>query len=67
MNKEFSRNVLTDEGLQKMSGIAELFDELLESLKVKCPEGRELSLTKTKLEEACFYAKKSIAVCHNKD
>lgn len=61
MNNEFRVHTLNDIGISKTRIIASLFDSLLNQLKSCCPEGRELSLVKTKLEEACFFAKKAIA------
>ena len=58
MHSAFKVNVLTEERLDDMREIAELFNDLYETLRAKCADGRELSLVKTKLEEACFYAKK---------
>jgi len=61
MNKEFQTHKLDDAGFEKARSIAEAFDECLEKLKWLCFEGREFSIAKTKLEEAAFYAKKSMA------
>jgi len=61
MNKEFTFHKLTNEGMAQAKAIADLFDSLLDQLKHYCPEGREFSLVKTKLEEACFFAKKAMA------
>ena len=61
MNKEFEVHILTDNGIGKAKEIAAFFDEALNLLKIICPEGREFSIVKTKLEEACFFAKKSMA------
>jgi hypothetical protein len=61
MNKEFTVHMLNDEGKKKAGIIASAFDECLEKLKSTCPEGREFAITKTKLEEASFFAKKSMA------
>ena len=61
MNDQFTVHKLNDGGLEKAQAIAEAFDLLLEKLKKEVPEGRELSLVKTKLEEACFFAKKGMA------
>ncbi len=61
MNKEFTVHLLNDTGIVKAKELATKFDGLLEYLKTVCPESREFSITKTKLEEACFFAKKSIA------
>lgn len=68
MNKEFAVHMLNDTGKEKAKKIAEAFDALLTTLQEAptlderlCPPGRELSLVKTKLEEACFFAKKAMA------
>lgn len=62
MNKEFQVHMLNDSGKAKAAAIAETFDECLEKLLALCPPGRELSLVRTKLEEASFFAKKSMAM-----
>lgn len=70
MNQEFSVHRLNPEGLKKAEQIAEGFDALLTNiLKLATPanaqtvvtKSREVSLLRTKLEEACFFAKKAIA------
>lgn len=61
MNKEFEVHMLNAAGKSKASAIAGIFDEALDKLKAWCPEGRELAIVKTKLEEACFFAKKGMA------
>lgn len=61
MNKEFAVHMLNDAGKDKAKAIAEAFDECLEKLVALCPTGRELAITRTKLEEACFFAKKAMA------
>ncbi len=70
MNKEFAVHMLNDTGKKKATQIAEAFDLLLNTLapadaptsdQVLCPQGRELALVKTKLEEAAFFAKKAMA------
>jgi hypothetical protein len=62
MNKEFEVHRLTRAGLIKADAIALAFDDLLEDLKMWCKEDtREFSIVKTKLEEASFFAKKSMA------
>ena len=60
-NKEFQVHMLNEEGKAKARAIAEAFDECLTKLVAICPAGRELAITRTKLEEACFFAKKSMA------
>lgn len=75
-NKEFAVHVLNENGLIKAQMIAVVFDRALEDLKVLClrPENaggillpqawntREFAIVKTKLEEACFFAKKAAAL-----
>jgi hypothetical protein len=60
-NPEFEVHLLNDEGIAKAKEIAQIFDRALDSLKELCPDGRYLSIVKTKMEEACFFAKKSMA------
>lgn len=66
MNKEFTVHMLNELGKKKAGEIASAFDECLDKLKKLCPDGREMSLVKTKLEEASFFAKKSMA-CHSEN
>ncbi len=61
MNPEFTTHMLNATGRAKAEAIAEAFDNLLNTINTICPDGREFSLCKTKLEEASFYAKKSMA------
>ena len=62
MNKLFEVHKLNDVGLVRARQIAELFDNLLTGLTgVFGAEGREAAIVKTKLEEACFFAKKALA------
>ena len=62
MDSLFQVHRLNDEGLRKATMLASAFDALLAELRVLCPEAtREFSIVKTHLEEACFFAKKSIA------
>ena len=61
MRDGFKVHLLTDEGKAKATQIAEAFDELAADLELICPGGREMSIVMTKLEEACFFAKKSMA------
>ena len=65
MNKEFESKRLNPSGIAKAGELALAFDALLENLKTMCPESREFSIAKTKLEEASFFAKK--ALCNNVD
>lgn len=62
MNKEFTVHALNDEGLNAVGHIAATFDLLLDQLNQICPDGgREIAIVRTKLEEACFFAKKAIS------
>jgi hypothetical protein len=58
---EFQVHLLNKKGIEKANEIAERFDLLLGWLVTVLPEGRELSIVKTKLEEASFFAKKGMA------
>ena len=63
MNKEFKVHILTTSGIEKARELATIFDDLLCRLtEGYCPNNREFSIVKTKLEEACFFAKKSMAI-----
>lgn len=63
VNSLFEVNRLNDDGMKKADEIAYQFDALYGKLVKLCPaEGREFAIVKTKLEEACFYAKKSMAL-----
>jgi hypothetical protein len=57
----FQVHELNVEGFTKAQQIASAFDRLLSELAGLCTEGREFAITKTKLEEAAFFAKKSMA------
>lgn len=62
MNKEFAVHILNEPGKVKAALIADVFDECLEKLlKINPDSSREMSLVRTKLEEASFFAKKAMA------
>lgn len=71
MHKEFQTHVLNAEGMLKAREISDIFDTLLTQLELlalppqqageSAPMTREFAICKTKLEEACFFAKKSMA------
>lgn len=61
MNQEFQVHILAQNGIDKAQEIAAVFDTALNQLKEICPESRSFSIVKTKLEEACFFAKKAMA------
>lgn len=60
-NPEFTFHLLNDLGKSKAKSIQGYFDACLNGLTQVCPEGRYLAISKTKLEEACFFAKKAMA------
>lgn len=61
MHKEFEVHMLNEEGKNNARYIALTFDKCLIDLLSVCPMGRETSIMRTKLEEACFFAKKAMA------
>jgi len=61
MYAEFAVHMLNDKGKAKAETIRDTFETALNKLLELVPQGRELALVKTKLEEACFFAKKGMA------
>lgn len=63
--KEFASHKLNERGQRNAADIASAFSALLDDLENDrgCEvKSREFSIVKTKLEEACFFAKKSMAI-----
>jgi hypothetical protein len=60
--KEFEVHMLNDQGKKHAQELALRFSDLLGWCRAIGTEGRELSLVATKLEEACFFAKKALAI-----
>lgn len=58
---EFQYVALNEQGRRKAAELAEDFTEFQEQLEKVVPPGRYLAIVKTKLEEACFFAKKGMA------
>lgn len=61
INPLFRAYRLNEDGMKKAEEIAAAFNDCLNRLQGLCAEGREFALVKTKLEEASFFAKKSMA------
>lgn len=62
MHKEFEVHKLNIEGTKKAGYIADYFNSLLDILEQRIGgEGTEMAIVRTKLEEACFFAKKAMA------
>lgn len=61
-NAEFATYKLNQYGQEKAKKITEIFDECLNKIDDICyGGGREMAIVRTKLEEACFFAKKAMA------
>jgi len=58
----FEVHRLNGAGLAKAEQISATFAETLRQLETVCTPGRELSIVRTKLEEACFFAKRAMAL-----
>lgn len=60
----FKVHKLNQRGFEKAQVMQQKFEDLANFLEneLKLPVGREFSLCMTKLEEACFFAKKSMAM-----
>jgi hypothetical protein len=61
-NHHFAVHKLNEIGMDRAKQIQQTFDDCLNTLKGICPEGRSLAICETKLEEACFFAKKAMAI-----
>lgn len=62
MQKNFHSHKLSDQGYRKLIKVAYAFEKALENLLKEVPEGRERRKMISKLEEACFWAKRGVAV-----
>lgn len=61
MRDLFKVHRLNEVGMARAFVIAEEFSKLLDVLEVNCAEGRDMSLVRTKLQEASFFAKQAMA------
>ena len=65
MDPLFEVHRLNEAGIAKANAVASAFDHLLGTLQEIAEEGangRLFAIVKTNLEEACFFAKKAIAI-----
>lgn len=63
MSDLFKYHRLNPGGYAKCEFVGSAFDDLLSNIETHCPANtREFAIVKTKLEEACFFAKKAIAI-----
>jgi len=59
---EFEVHMLNEVGKEKARIIASNFSAMLDGLEDVCgSHSREMAIVRTKLEEACFFAKKAMA------
>lgn len=59
----FEVHKLNEQGMRKARNIQANFTTLLETLEDICgPDGREVAIVRTKLEEASFFAKRAMAM-----
>jgi hypothetical protein len=62
MRQEFQIHMLNEHGIAKATKLYEIFSTTLIAIEEIVPAGRERALVATKLQEACFYAQRGIAV-----
>lgn len=62
MNKEFQTFQLNAQGKSAVGKVRDIFDSALSEITRFLPKGREQALVHTKMEEACFYAVKCVAM-----
>lgn len=62
MRSEFQVHLLNEQGISRAKTLAAIFTECLDSIEAYAgTDGREMSIVRTKLEEASFFAKKAMA------
>jgi hypothetical protein len=60
---EFNVHLLNEGGIQRARRIAEVYSDTLTKLEDICgPDGREMAIVRTKLQESAFFAKRAMAV-----
>lgn len=58
----FEVHKLNERGLSQARQMAQRFQDLLDFLETPCLPGRDLEIAKAKLQEACFFAKRAMAM-----
>jgi len=61
VSHQFGSHMLNEGGKIKAREVGDAFAQLVTELKTRGVDGRELAIVLTKLEEACFFAKRSVA------
>lgn len=63
VHSAFSVHMLNEEGIKKATVLAEKFSDVLDHVETSSPgAGREVALARTALQEACFWAKRAMAM-----
>jgi hypothetical protein len=62
IRSEFQVHILNADGLSKASALQDIFTEALNKIEAIVPPTRERALVVTKLQEACFFAKRAVAI-----
>lgn len=62
VEKEFSVHMLNEQGKSYATEMSVRFSDLLTWCRQAGQPGREIAIVATKLEEACFFAKKAMAM-----
>lgn len=62
MGNDFKFVALNEKGREKCGLVEDVFERAFSDLVDICPNGREFSLVLTKLQEASYFAKKSISL-----
>lgn len=63
---EFKYHELNESGQARVDRVAEVFSRALDDLEATVPScqdnARDMALVRTKLQEACFFAKRAVAI-----
>jgi hypothetical protein len=63
IRSEFDVHMLNEAGISKAREIAEVYSHALDAIERLCgPDGREMAIVRTKLQESAFFAKRAMAV-----